>query len=128
MMELYADKEYYEETYRGTIIPEDELEGMLASASRHIDTLTYNRIVARGIDTLTDYQKDTVKRVCCELAEFEYENKDMIQCVLKNYSINGVSMAFGNSWNVQITDGVAIRRDIYERLCSTGLCSRILRR
>lgn len=124
--EPYADIEYYTKVYEGDGIPEDKLSKQLKSASRHIDTLTYNRIVGRGISRLSQRQQDIIKEVCCEMAEFEYENADMIQSVLQSYSINGVSMNFGASWNIAVQDGIAIRRDSYAKLQQTGLCSRIL--
>ncbi len=123
----YANAGYYRNEYSGTAIPDDALEKALKSAGRHIDALTYNRIVGRGIDTLTEYQQEIVREVNCELADFEYENADLINSVLQNYSINGVSLSFGSSWNITVQGGIAIKRDIYEKLCTTGLCSRILR-
>lgn len=125
-MTTYADVEYYKETYGGTSIPDDALERALKQASRHIDTLTYNRIVGAGFDHLTSFQQDIIKEVCCTLADFEYENEDMLNSVLQSYAINGVSMAFGSGWNVVCQNGVAIRRDTYEYLSQTGLCCRSL--
>ena len=113
--------------YDGELIPDDELKKTLEQASRHIDILTYNRIVAVGFDKLTPYQQKTIKEVCKQLAEFEYENADILNSILQSYSINGVSMSFSSSWNVTILAGVAIRRDIYELLCTTGLCYRGVR-
>lgn len=124
--EPYADAEYYIKAYEGDSIPEDKLSKKLKEASRHIDTLTYNRIVGRGISNLSQWQQDIIKEVCCEMADFEYENADMIQNVLQSYSINGVSMNFGASWNIAVQDGVAIRRDVYMKLQQTGLCGRRL--
>lgn len=108
--------------YNGGIIPSQSLETALKKASRHIDILTYNRIVAVGFNKLTVYQQSVVKEVCSELAEFEYQNADLIDSVLQSYSINGVSMSFGNSWNIQVQNGVAMPRDLYVILLSTGLC------
>lgn len=119
--EPYADERYYSKETGGEII-EDDVDKYLRTASRHIDSLTYNRIVGRGFSNLTQFQQDIIREVCCELAEFEYENEDLIQNVLQSYSINGVSMSFGNSWNVKVISGVAIRSDIYEKLAQTGLC------
>ena len=99
----------------------------LRQASRHIDTLTYNRIVAAGFDNLTQFQQEIIKEVCCRQAQFEVENEDAISSVLSSYSINGVSMAFGSSWNVFTEHGVAMRRDVYSLLQQTGLCCRLLR-
>ena len=41
----YVTPKYYLETYRGASIPESELDLRLRDASRHIDSLTYSRIV-----------------------------------------------------------------------------------
>ncbi len=126
MREPYASKEYYLNVYGGNVIPEDELEKSLIQASRHIDTLTFNRIVGRGIDGLTPYQKDTIQECCCKMAEFEYANEDLLKSVFSNYSINGVSMTFAEGWNVKVVCGVAVVRETYEQLQSTGLCCRML--
>lgn len=121
---VYVTKEAYQREH--DIIPDEEIDKRLKQASRHIDSLTFNRIVGCGFEKLTDYQRDTITEVCCDMADFEYENEDMINCVLEQYAINGVSMSFGNSWNVSVTNGIAIKRELYEQLCSTGLCNRTL--
>ena len=103
---------------------ENDIEKYLISASRHIDSLTFNRIIAKGFEYLTEFQQEIVKTVCFDMANFEYENSDLINSVLQSYSVNGVSMQFGSSWNVAVVDGVAIRRDTYNLLMQTGLCYR----
>lgn len=127
MYQPYADAAYYTEVYGGSMIPAGDMEKCLKKASRHIDSLTYNRIVGQEISNLTEFQQDTIRECCCEMAEFEYENADLIESVLQNYSINGVSMSFGSSWNVRVMSGVAVKADIYEKLSQTGVCSFILR-
>lgn len=109
------------ENYSG-VIPVEKVESLLKNASRHIDILTYNRIVAVGFENLTAFQQGVISEVCVELANFEYENADVIETVLQSYSINGVSMTFGNSWNVKVISGVAMPMYLYQRLLSTGLC------
>ena len=126
--EPYATPEYYTDTYGGTLILENDIERALQIASRHIDSLTYNRIVGRGFSNLTAYQQDLIREVICQQAEFEYEYRDEINSVLSSYSINGVSVQFaGNTWNVFSDKGVAMRRDVYAMLCQTGLCCQVLR-
>lgn len=107
------------------LIEADELTAALTRASRHIDILTFNRIVRDGFDSLTDYQKDVIREVVCAQADFEAENEDLISSAVSNYSINGVSVSFGNAWNVVVQDGVAMQRDNYQLLSSTGLCCRL---
>jgi hypothetical protein len=126
-MASYADKKYYLNTYKGSLIPEDKIEEKLEEASMHIDTLTYNRIVGRKFENLTTFQQNIIKKVVCKLADFEYDNADILQTTLSSYSINGVSVNFQKSWNVLIQNGVAIPKDDYCLLAQTGLTCGILR-
>ena len=123
----YATPDYYRLEFRGSLIPDENLEKALLTASRHIDSLTYNRIVGQGFSNLTPFQQDLIREVVCQQADFETENADEINTVLQSYSINGVSMQFGNSWNVFTDKGVAMKRDVYAMLCQTGLCCRLAR-
>lgn len=120
--EPYASIEYYIKEH-GSIISEADLKKALKKASRHIDTLTYNRIVGKGFSDLTAFQQEVIREVCCEQADFEYENADMIDSVIQSYGINGVSMTFGEGWNMVCMNGVAMKKDTYELLSQTGLCT-----
>ena len=88
----YVTPKYYLETYRGTSIPKSELDLRLRDASRHINSLTYSRIVGRGFSALTEFQQDVIREVVCRQADFEAENREALDCALSSYSINGVSM------------------------------------
>ena len=123
----YVSKEEYKDSYNGSVIPDGDLERVLRQASRHIDSLTFNRIVAAGFDHMTAFQKETIKEVVCMQADFEYENADEINTILSGYSINGVSAQFGSSWNIFMEKGIAMKRDVYSLLMQTGLCCRIAR-
>ncbi len=125
--EPYASPGYYQGKYEGIRIEDDNLKKALVQASRHVDSLTYNRIVGRGFSNLTQFQQDIIKDVVCQQADFETENADEINSVLSSYSINGVSAQFGSSWNVFTDKGVAMKRDLYALLCQTGLCCRLAR-
>ena len=67
----YATPEYYTDTYGGTLILENDIARALQIASRHIDSLTYNRIVGRGFSSLTQFQQDIIQDVVCQQADFE---------------------------------------------------------
>lgn len=123
MYQPYADQTYYSNVFKGTKIKIDDIEKYLKQASRHIDTLTFNRVVG-SFDELTNFQQEIIQEVVCQQAEFEYENESILTSVLSSYSINGVSMNIGNSWNVKIIKGVAIMQDLYDLLSQTGLCCR----
>lgn len=124
--EPYATPEYYTDTYGGTLILENDIERALQIASRHIDSLTYNRIVGRGFSSLTEFQQEVIREVVCRQADFEYENVDLLTSALSSYSINGVSAGFnGQAWNVFTGKGVAMKRDDYALLAQTGLTCRL---
>ena len=124
---MYAGIEYYKNTYKGTL-EDAKIEKALQQASRHIDTLTYNRIVAIGIENLTDYQQGIIKECECLMADWETENADYINSMLSSYSLNGASMSFtGQSANAFVTNGIAVSRDIYSHLQKSGLCCKVLR-
>lgn len=124
---MYANVEYYKNTYKGTLDDADA-EKALSKASRHIDTLTYNRIVGIGFDNLTEFQQGIIKECECLMADWETENADYINSMLSSYSLNGASMSFtGNSASAVVLNGVAVSRDIYSHLQKCGLCTRSLR-
>ena len=125
--EPYVTVEYYQKEYGGTLIVGEQLRAALRQASRHIDSLTFNRIVGQGISSLTPFQQEIIREVVCLQADFEHENEDEISTILSSYSINGVSAQFGSSWNVFTEHGVAMKRDTYALLCQTGLCCQLVR-
>lgn len=123
----YATPDYYQQEFRGSLIPGENLEKALLTASRHIDSLTYNRIVGRGFSNLTEFQQDVIREVVCRQADFEYENADLIETVLSGYSLNGASVQFGRSWNIYTGKGIAMKKDVYALLAQTGLCCMLAR-
>lgn len=126
--EPYVTSEYYFNEYQGTVLKEcTDINQRLRQASRHIDSLTYNRIIGRGFSNLTPFQQDTIREAVCQQADFEYENADEISTILSSYSLNGASVQFGQGWNVYTDKGVAMKRDTYALLSQTGLCCRLVR-
>ena len=121
MNEPYVNNEYYTEEYKGSILPTNEILKELKKASRQVDSMTYNRINKVGVSNLTNFQLSIIKEVVCELADFNYENKDLINSILSSYSINGVNMSFDNSNNVANKNGVIIPNELYNHLEKTGL-------
>lgn len=118
-MQTYAAESDYLKYY--TVVPEN-FEQLANKASRIIDTLTYNRIVAKGFDNLTEFQRETITECCCEIVQFYDDNVDILNSVLNSYSINGVSMQFQTNLNVCVKNGCVLRSNTYGRLMSTGLC------
>lgn len=121
----YVTPQEYTEAYQGSRIPEDQQTQSLREASRHVDALTFGRITAQGFDNLTQYQRELVQEVVCQLAEWEYDNADELQALLSAYSINGVSMQFGGAGNIWQQGGVYLPASLYAKLAQTGLCCRL---
>lgn len=120
---MYANSDYYRQTYRGLKLPHESINSRLQQAAEHIDILTFNRINGRGFENLTPFQQKTIRNVNCKLAEWELENADLIETDLTSYSINGVSMNFSGVTQ----NGIKISSDIYNQLKQTGLCCLIVR-
>lgn len=121
MAKTYASLQQYYSTGKNDSQTQD-VQRQLQKATRDIDVLTFNRIT--DFDKLSDFQKEIITEVCIEHASFLMDNGDMLKTYLSSYSINGVSMTFGNAWNLYISSGVAMDKSLYSRLSSTGLCCR----
>lgn len=126
MPAVYADEAYYLGVYGGTSIEPGGIATALSRASRHIDSLTFNRIVGRGFDNLTAFQQSVIRQVACGLADFEEDNAELIGSVLAGYSINGVSMQLSRGWNIHVENGVAMPAALYGMLAQTGLTCRLI--
>lgn len=122
----YADVSYYRNQYDGTL-DDEEVQKAIFTASRHIDSMTFNRIVGKGFDNLTEFQKEMIRYAACKQADFEKENESLINSILSSYSLNGVSMGIDpDGWNVTVRNGVVMQSDTYSVLEQTGLCCRRL--
>ena len=59
---IYADFEFYRDSYFGKLIPEEDFPRLSLRASQYIDYITQGRAAARA-------ELEPVKMCCCELAE-----------------------------------------------------------
>ena len=107
----------------GGVLEGDVAVPLLKKATSHINTLTFNRIIAKGFDNLSQWQQDIVKEVIQEYVEWMYSNEALINTYLKSYSINGTSMTIDGAWTVYTARGVAIPMNLYTTLENTGLCN-----
>lgn len=124
---MYTPYINYEEyiSAGGSSLSSETAEPYFQKACRAIDKLTFNRInQLGGFDKLTNYQQEIIKEVVTNISDFYYENEDIIESIFNSYSINGVSMNFGNSWNITIENGVAIKSGDYELLSQAGLTTK----
>ena len=83
--EVYVTVEYYRNTYDGVLIPEDDLEKALKQASRHGDSLTYNRIVGRGLRLIS--RKSSGKSCVCRQISSMRTRMRLIACYLRTVSM-----------------------------------------
>lgn len=130
---MVLDLNYYFDVYNGKILSnDDEGKKVLNKAIRQINRLTNNSIdngyiVSRGNPLLT-----TVYEIICEHADFLYENTDRIEdgtagLAVASRNINGVSVSYSNSGStssILSSNGVYIKRDLYDELAWLGLCYR----
>ena len=121
-MTLYADEEYYSNTFEGTLIPDDDIEKYLKLAQEKIDDITFNRIVGIGFENLTDFQKDCIQKAVCYQAEHFFEN-GVNSLNVSSYSVLDISI------NVDKThESEAQKQDMNEfalmNLKKSGLASR----
>ena len=124
MYHPYVDVETYLKNYTNTSLDEALLYKYLRQSSRDIDVLTFNRILEKGFENLTEYQQEIIREVCLEHTSFLIDNEELLKTYISAYTINGVSMNLGSFNNIYASQGVMMDRSMYQRLCSTGLCCR----
>ena len=101
-------------------MPPEEQDAALDAASRDIDGLTFDRIVAVGFDRLTAFQQELVKRAVCEQAKFRSVYAELLASPFSSYSINGVAMQFDGAGIVE-RGGVKAPAHVMSLLRQTGL-------
>lgn len=120
---MYADTDYYKSTYKGNIIPDDELENKLEAAGDKIDGLTYNRIVGIGFENLTLFQQEKIKKAVCTQADFMYQYGDYLNIPLTEYVAGSIQLNFNSASggsHIKTTEAVM------NYLSQTGLTCRVL--
>lgn len=124
-MNQYVNKEYYIDTFKGSILTENDIDKYLKLAQEKIDDITFNRIVKIGFDNLTDFQRDCVSKAICYQAEYYFANGINSLSGVSSYSVLDVSI---NVDSTQQTE--AQKKDIdefaYMNIIKSGLASRLL--
>lgn len=129
-MTLYVSKEYYQETFKGKI-PEKEIEKNLKLAQNKIDRITFNRIVGKGFENLTEFQQEKVRESICYQADYVFDNgyDDEDNSDISSYSVLDISV------NVQTKDNNSktkaelehMSKLAYDAIVQTGLTQRTWR-
>lgn len=120
---MYLTYNQFYEQYPDTQIQEDSFQNLLQRAETDINGLTFNRITAKGFDSLSDFQKSIIRRAVAMQVNFIHDNSELLDSPLSGYSISGVSMSFDKSKITEV-DGVITSKSIYGVLLQSGLCYR----
>lgn len=121
----YVDKDFYLNVYKGTTIPESEIEQKLMLASLDIDTLTFNRVQHKfEHDKLTRFQLERIKLAVCMQADFTHTYSDMLESPLSSYSAGTVSVNL-NTTSIVTHNGVNTSAKCFSVLQQTGLTVRL---
>lgn len=129
-MSLYVSKEYYQETFRGKI-PEEDVDKYLKLAENKINRITFNRIVGKGFDNLTEFQKEKVREAVCYQADYicdnGYSNEDNSD--ISSYSVLDISVSVqAKDINSKTQAEVEhISELAYDAIVQTGLTQRTWR-
>ncbi len=124
-MNQYATSEYYFTIFKGSMLSQDNVNKYLQEATEKIDSITYNRIVAKGFDNLTEFQQECVRKAVCYQAEYYFENGINSLSSVSSYSVLDISVNVDNTKQTE-----AQKHDMnefaYTNIEKTGLTSRLL--
>jgi len=118
---MYVDSDYYKNTFKGILIPDNELPNRLETASDAVDDLTYNRITALGFENLTSFQQDKIKKAVCIQADFLYQYGDYLNLPVDGYTAGSISLSFGKD-----DSKIKVPGAVSNYLRQSGLSCRIL--
>lgn len=120
---MYLTYNQFYEQYPDTQIQEDRFQSLEQRAEADINGLTFNRITAKGFESLSDFQKSIIRRAVAMQVNFINDNSELLDSPLSSYSISGVSMSFDKSKITEV-GGVLTSKSIYGVLLQSGFCYR----
>jgi len=125
-MSQYATSEYYTDTFKGTLLPQNDVDRYLQEASEKIDSITFNRIVARGFDNLTKFQQEKVQRAVCYQAEYILNNgyNDEDKEDIASYSVLDISVNVKTDSEKTQAEKECMSEKAYDLINKTGLATK----
>lgn len=120
----HVDEAYYTDTYKGETIPTAQRANLLKRASRDIDSLTYNRIVYKGFENLTEFQQRIVQEAICLHADFLYQFEGYLDMPITGFGAGSTSVSF-KSKVTSGPNGIATSTRVLSMLTQTGLSNRL---
>lgn len=123
-MNYYLDIDFYVNEYNGK--PNTEFNKNLYLAQEKIDEVTHNRIVTKGFDNLTPFQKNKIKMALC--FQIDYINENGIDDLndVSNYSVLDISLTV-NETDKREAKRLNMSSIAYSLLKKTGLTNRSFR-
>lgn len=125
-MNQYATSEYYLTSFKGKLLPSDEIDKYLQEATEKIDSITFNRIVGRGFDNLTEFQKEKVQKAVCYQAEYIFTNgfNDENKQDISSYSVLDISVNVNTDKQKTQAEKEYMSEKAYDLISKTGLTTR----
>lgn len=105
-MTVYADYNYYVNSYGGKSVSEDDFAALAAKASAQIDKLTSGRAAEHAAD-------ERLQNCCCEMCE-ALQGFDSSGAVVQSETVGSWSRSYGNVGNIS------------ESKCAQNICARWL--
>lgn len=125
-MTLYVSKDYYINKFKGKVITEEDVEEYLELAQEKIDSITFNRIVAKGFDNLTPFQKEKVQKAVCYQAEYIFSNgfNDENKEDIASYSVLDISVNVKTDSEKTQAEKECMSEKAYDLINKTGLATK----
>lgn len=125
-MNQYATSEYYLTSFKGNVLPNDEIDKYLQEATEKIDSITFNRIVGKGFDNLTEFQKEKVQKAVCYQAEYIFTNgfNDENKQDIASYSVLDISVNVNTDSRKTQAEKECMSEKAYDLISKTGLTTR----
>jgi hypothetical protein len=125
----YADKTFYQSTYKGSAIPTAEIAAALEKAAQSIDMATRYQI--RELARWPEFTQRQIKMANCAEADHQYQfgdAEDMLD-MAGGYSIGDVSVSKGGSKSGKgaVAEHFSLSKKAMMFLLPTGLLDRRLR-
>lgn len=114
---MYADYEYYKNSFAGTLIPAEEFSSLANKAERYVNYLTMHRITE---------VTDEVKNAVCAAAEAVYEIQRQYEGIpkgVKSENTDGYSVSYADFDidKFRQQERQAMYEAVRQELCGTGL-------
>lgn len=126
---MYVDIDYYIANRKSSELDAEctkDIQELLDLAEMKVDEVTFNRIRGIGFDTLTEFQKDKVRKAVCVQADYiqEYGGYTDGEPQIESYSVLDISVSVSGKQTAAERAGMATLA--YKLLEQTGLMRRAL--